>query len=89
MELMGEQYCAVISYDFKAVLNQGECDQRLQLGFGDESPCRVTVFRWFKEFCRGRSSLQDEEHTGLRDRQRSVCHTKNINGYLSNDTERT
>ncbi|PRD27510.1 UNVERIFIED_CONTAM: hypothetical protein NCL1_35157 [Trichonephila clavipes] len=31
---------------------------------GDESPCRATVFRWFKEFCSGQNSLQDEEHTG-------------------------
>ncbi|GFY30584.1 histone-lysine N-methyltransferase SETMAR [Trichonephila clavipes] len=37
---------------------------QLQLAFGDESPCRATVFGWFKEFCRGRNSLQDEEHTG-------------------------
>ncbi|GFW31744.1 uncharacterized protein TNCV_3099691 [Trichonephila clavipes] len=30
--------------------------------FGDESPCRATVFRWFKEFCSGHNSLPDEEH---------------------------
>ncbi|GFS65359.1 uncharacterized protein TNCV_2451702 [Trichonephila clavipes] len=44
-------------------LNQKECVQRLQLAFGDESPCRATVFRRFKEFCSGHNSLQDEEHT--------------------------
>ncbi|PRD30900.1 UNVERIFIED_CONTAM: hypothetical protein NCL1_25016 [Trichonephila clavipes] len=43
--------------------NQEECVQRLQLAFGDGSPCRATVFRWFKEFCSGHNSLQDEEHT--------------------------
>ena len=36
----------------------------LQLAFGDESPARATVFRWFKEFSRGRNFLQDDEHTG-------------------------
>ncbi|GFT04954.1 histone-lysine N-methyltransferase SETMAR [Trichonephila clavipes] len=54
----------MIFYDFKAGLYQEECVQRLQLAFGDESLCRATVFRWFKEFCSGHNSLQDEEHTG-------------------------
>ncbi|PRD24572.1 UNVERIFIED_CONTAM: Histone-lysine N-methyltransferase SETMAR [Trichonephila clavipes] len=49
------------SYDFKVGLNQAECFQWLQLVFGDESPCSSTVFRWFKEFCSGHNSLQDEE----------------------------
>ncbi|GFU29764.1 uncharacterized protein TNCV_4745881 [Trichonephila clavipes] len=49
----------------QAELNQDVCVQRLQLAFGDESPCRATVFRWFKEFSRGRNSFQDEEHTGM------------------------
>ncbi|GFV13027.1 histone-lysine N-methyltransferase SETMAR [Trichonephila clavipes] len=64
MELTRECYRAIIFCDFKAGLNQGECVQRLQLAFVDESPCRATVFRWFQEFCSGHSSLQDEEHTG-------------------------
>ncbi|PRD33225.1 UNVERIFIED_CONTAM: hypothetical protein NCL1_18093 [Trichonephila clavipes] len=51
-------------YDFKAELNQEKCVQRLQLAFVDESPCHATVFRWFKAFCSGHNSLQDEEHTG-------------------------
>ncbi|PRD22465.1 UNVERIFIED_CONTAM: hypothetical protein NCL1_49020 [Trichonephila clavipes] len=37
----------MVFYDFKAILNQEECFQRLQLAFGDESPCRATVYRWF------------------------------------------
>ncbi|PRD24901.1 UNVERIFIED_CONTAM: hypothetical protein NCL1_42463 [Trichonephila clavipes] len=45
-------------------LNQDECIQWLQLALGNESPCCTTVFRWFKEFCSGRNSLLDEEHTG-------------------------
>ncbi|GFS59846.1 uncharacterized protein TNCV_2806541 [Trichonephila clavipes] len=51
MELTREHCRVVIFYDFKAGLNQEECVQRLQLAFGDESPCHATVFRWFKEFC--------------------------------------
>ncbi|GFT82111.1 histone-lysine N-methyltransferase SETMAR [Trichonephila clavipes] len=68
MELTRECYRAMIFYDFKARLNQEECVQRLQLGFGDESPCHATVFRWFKEFYSGHNSLQDEEHAGMHGR---------------------
>ncbi|GFU59323.1 histone-lysine N-methyltransferase SETMAR [Trichonephila clavipes] len=63
MELTRKHYHAMIFYDFKAGLNQEECFQLLQLAFGDESPCHATVFGWFKELCRGRIFLQDEEHT--------------------------
>ncbi|GFV37450.1 uncharacterized protein TNCV_1157131 [Trichonephila clavipes] len=44
----------------KAGLNQEECVQRSQLAFGDESSCRASVFRCFKEFYRGRNSVQEE-----------------------------
>ncbi|GFW50661.1 histone-lysine N-methyltransferase SETMAR [Trichonephila clavipes] len=54
----------MIFYDFKAGLNHEECYQGMQLAFGNESPCRATVARWFKEFCSCHNSLQDEEHTG-------------------------
>ncbi|PRD27101.1 UNVERIFIED_CONTAM: hypothetical protein NCL1_36284 [Trichonephila clavipes] len=44
-----------------------ECFQRLQLAFGDESPCCATIFRLFKEFRRSHTYLQEEEHSeGLR-----------------------
>ncbi|GFU19759.1 histone-lysine N-methyltransferase SETMAR [Trichonephila clavipes] len=54
----------MIFCEFKAGLNQEECVQRLQLAFGDKSPCHATVFRWFKEFCSGHNSFQAEELTG-------------------------
>ncbi|GFX72495.1 uncharacterized protein TNCV_4060921 [Trichonephila clavipes] len=63
MELRERDARILSCYDFKAGLNQEECVQRLQLAFGDESPCHATVFRWFKEFCSGHNSLQNEEHT--------------------------
>ncbi|PRD22361.1 UNVERIFIED_CONTAM: hypothetical protein NCL1_49289 [Trichonephila clavipes] len=50
---------ALSCYDFKARLNQGKCFQRLQLAFGEESPYRATVFRWYKAFCSGRNFHQD------------------------------
>ena len=48
MELTRDNFRAIIFYDFKAGLNQEEYVQRLQLAFGDESPARAIVFRWFK-----------------------------------------
>ncbi|PRD31813.1 UNVERIFIED_CONTAM: Histone-lysine N-methyltransferase SETMAR [Trichonephila clavipes] len=63
MELTREHYLVEIFNGFKAGLNQEECVQCVQLAFGDESPCRTTVFRWFEEFCRGHNSVQDEEQT--------------------------
>ncbi|GFS59888.1 histone-lysine N-methyltransferase SETMAR [Trichonephila clavipes] len=63
MELTREHYRATIFYDFKPGLIDDECVQRLQLVFRNEFSCRATVFRWFKEFYRGRNSLQGEEHT--------------------------
>ncbi|GFY08942.1 histone-lysine N-methyltransferase SETMAR [Trichonephila clavipes] len=82
MELTREYYRATIFYDFKTGLNQEECVPWLQLAFGDKSPCRATVFRWFKEFYSGYNSLLDEEHTkeaGSNPRY-CVCHTKNVKG---------
>ncbi|XP_042906074.1 histone-lysine N-methyltransferase SETMAR-like [Parasteatoda tepidariorum] len=64
MKLMREHFRAMIFYDFKAGLSQEDCVEQLQLALGDESPARATVFRWFKEFSRGRNLLQDEKHTG-------------------------
>ncbi|GFV82407.1 histone-lysine N-methyltransferase SETMAR [Trichonephila clavipes] len=75
MQLTREHYRAMIFYNFKAELNQQEFVQRLQLAFGDESPCRATVFRWFKEFCSRSNSLQEEEHTG---RPRSAVIPDNV-----------
>ena len=64
MELTREHFHAIIFYDFKAGLNQEECVQWLQLAFGNEFLSCTNVFRWFKEFCRGCNSLQDDEHKG-------------------------
>ncbi|PRD33304.1 UNVERIFIED_CONTAM: hypothetical protein NCL1_17940 [Trichonephila clavipes] len=45
-------------------LNQNECAQWLQSAFYDEFSYRATEFRWFKEFWRDQSFLQDKKHTG-------------------------
>ncbi|GFX34698.1 uncharacterized protein TNCV_2514141 [Trichonephila clavipes] len=76
IELTRVPESSMIFYDFKAGLNKDECVQGLQLASVDESPCRSTVFRWFKKFCIDRgNSLQHEEHTG---RSRSAVIPDNV-----------
>ncbi|GFU96536.1 histone-lysine N-methyltransferase SETMAR [Trichonephila clavipes] len=74
MELMREHHRTMIFYDFTAGLNQDKYVQRLQLEFGDESPCYATVFRRFKEFFEGRNSLQGEEHKEGRSQPYEKCY---------------
>ena len=58
--LTREHYCAMIFYHFKVGLIQEECLQHLYLAYGDE----VHLVLLYSEFCRGQSSLLDEELTG-------------------------
>ena len=54
----------MISYNFKSNLNQAQSLERLTQAFGDLVPSRATVFNWFVEFKRGRTSFEDEERSG-------------------------
>ncbi|GFX58916.1 uncharacterized protein TNCV_806201 [Trichonephila clavipes] len=47
MEWTQEYYRAKIFYEFKAGLNQKDCVQRLQLAFGDDSPCHSNNLKNF------------------------------------------
>ncbi|GFT00998.1 hypothetical protein TNCV_4054061 [Trichonephila clavipes] len=60
-----------------------ECVRRLRLAFGDESPYRATVFKWFKEFYRGLNSLQGEGYIG-RLRSAAILDNVSANGILDN-----
>lgn len=64
MNLTREHFRSMIFYDFRCGLSQQECFQRLQLAFGDEAPCRSSVYSWFGEFRRGRDHLHDEIREG-------------------------
>ena len=54
----------MIFYDFKRGLNQAQSFERLTQDFGDLASSRATVFNWFVEFKRGRTSFEDEERSG-------------------------
>ena len=60
MELNREDFRAIIFYNFRRGLTQQQCIDELNSIFGDEAPSRTSVYRWYGEFNRGRSSPQDE-----------------------------
>ena len=64
MELNREHFRAIIFYNFRHGLTQKECIDELNLIFGDKAPSRTSAYRWYGEFNRGRSSLQDEFRKG-------------------------
>ena len=72
MELNREHFRAIIFYNFRRGLTQQQC---INLIFGDEAPSRTSVYRWFGEFNRGRSSPQDEFREG---RPKSVIVSETI-----------
>ena len=63
MEIERRDFRAMIYYNFKRGLKQGECLAQLLQTFGDNAPSRATVSRWFAEFKRG-GGLKDETHPG-------------------------
>ena len=75
MELTRENFRAMIYYDFRRGLTQEQCINQLNSTFGDEAPSTPTVYRWYIEFKRGRSSLTDEVKEG---RPKSVVVPENI-----------
>ena len=75
MELNRENFPAIIFYNFRRGLTQQQCIDELNSIFGDEAPSRISVYRWYGIFNRGRSSLQDEFREG---RLKSVVVTETI-----------
>jgi histone-lysine N-methyltransferase SETMAR len=65
MELNRENFRAIIFYNFRRELTKHQCINDFNSIFGFEAPSRTSVYRWYGEFNRGRSSLQDEFREGL------------------------
>ena len=64
MESERQHFRAMILYDLKSSLNQVQSLERLTQFFRGLAPSRATVYNWFVEFKRGRTSLEDEERSG-------------------------
>lgn len=54
----------IISYNFRIELILQQCMDVLNSIFDDEASSRTSVYPWYGEFNRGRSSVQDEFHGG-------------------------
>lgn len=54
----------MIFYDFLSSLTPKQCVERLGSAFGDKAPSQRTVYEWYAEFSRGRTSLSDEFRKG-------------------------
>lgn len=75
MDLTREHFRAMIFYDFRRELSQQECADQLRSTFGDEAPSLSSIYRWYNEFKRGRSSFTDEFREG---RPKSAVLPENI-----------
>jgi len=75
MELTRENFRSMIYYDFRCGLTQQQSIDRLSSAFVDEAPSRTTVYDWFAEFKRGRSSLGQASGAG---RPKSAITPENI-----------
>lgn len=64
MNLSKEHFRAIIYHFFKAGHSRQECRAELFRVHGNIAPHQTTINRWYNEFLRGRSSLQDEFRGG-------------------------
>ena len=64
MELNREYFRAIIFYNLRRGLTQQQCIDELNSIFGNESPSRTSVYRWYFAFNRGCSSPQGEFREG-------------------------
>ncbi|EGI62252.1 FLJ37770-like protein [Acromyrmex echinatior] len=64
MEILRENFRAMIFYNYKYNLTSKQCIDRLHLVFGNEVPSNRMVYNWFAEFQRGRTFLCDEFREG-------------------------
>ena len=86
MELNRALFGAIIFDNFLRGLTQQQCIDELNSIFGDEAPSRTSVYRWYGEFNRGRSSLQDEFREG---RPKSVVAPETIDAVIYREIETT
>lgn len=75
MELTRENFRAIIFHNFQRGLSPPECIDELGSIYGVDSPSNTTIFRWYREFSFGRSSLADEVREG---RPKSAVVPQNI-----------
>ena len=64
MMLDKNQIRVISSFEFKMGCKAVETTQNINKAFGPGTANECTVQWWFKKFCKGDESLDNEEHTG-------------------------
>lgn len=64
MEFSRRDFRVMIWYDWKSKLSAQECHNRVRSAVGERAPDVSTVRNWYREFQRGRTSLDDEFRGG-------------------------
>ena len=64
VDLSRREFRAMIYYDYCQGKSFQERFQSLKHCFGDQSPSKATVFRWFRQFMSGASTLEDDDRCG-------------------------
>ena len=59
-----KQIRAIFLFEFKMVCKAAEITCNINKAFGPGTANERTVHWWFKKFCKGDESLEDEEHCG-------------------------
>jgi len=58
------EQCACIKFCFNLGKTATECYEMLKTAFGEQAVGRSQTFRWFSQFTTGRTSIDDDEHSG-------------------------
>ena len=64
VDLSRRDFRAMMYYDYCQGKSFQECFKSLKHCFGDQSPSKATVFRWFRQFMSGVRTLEDDDRCG-------------------------
>ena len=61
VDLSRRDFRVMMYYDYCQGKSVQECFQSLQHCFGDQSPSKASIFRWFRQFMSGARTLEDDD----------------------------
>ena len=64
VDLSRREFRAMMYYDCCQGKSFQECCESLKHCFADQSPPKATIFRWFRQFMSGASTLEDDDRCG-------------------------
>ena len=76
-------------YDFMRKLTAEQSHDNLLVTFGDQAPSKRTVERWYLEFKRDRTQLQDEPKSGRPTTTVTLCTVATIESLIREDSRIT